>query len=803
MSLPLSILFRLHLSGSQHITFLVHINNLPNALLPKQMQFNKIIAGTFLTLGAVVSACQSDNIEIPKSELYTREFIKEFGVVDPNHDWNNAAQGSVTVVTSSPTHVEVLADIKGKRYIFADYRKVTGTQEINFTIPKGISNIIVSLNGREIPTNLGAKVDATTRSRAIWEGGDDKVTITRDPYRLLSEEGVMAFKTHLPENQNNLGKVTQNFSFVANGDFTIYPTYWQTDSYNTIGIYYVDEATNEIVHIPFYTNKIIPIDGTQGNLLYTYGDPSAEDKIPAKEDLPLKDGNQPMDAAALLNNSELIPAEFNNNGLTSFLDFTEEDWKIFKRRYLNKVRAATQHYFNLGPIMDKFDVTYFTNSEYFDWNKTTLFQLTGIQCKAKDATHVDITAISVGPINDWIYPGEVQESHPSGDQEVKGWKSRGIGIHIAEGTKFGMYLRVWYNSDPADKKPSIDNVGTVRLKIGEDGKPEDDGYRRFYSEAKYNDVVGGSQVFGATYMYEAPTGTYRVLGFEDYGDVHDLNDMMFFISSEKPQEIPSVKDEDKIPEKYTYLLAAEDLGGTCDWDFNDLVVGVNVVAKNYVEAQEGVTASHPYQEVTVTPLASGGTLPIYLMYTGKVSTSKDDYDSAVPGNYLIGKEFHSWLSNGGSSSLTPINVGARADSQGEPITFHIPEQDYTLAMHKKYSASEGSNNMGGFWVLVINHEDTSYTPAITDDKGVNLITDIPADKGITKIEAPRPDLNLGNIAPQMLCIGHEWFWPRESQKIHSAYPGEGGFTGWLNNESFTEWYGEGKYEESLVTKRDL
>lgn len=777
------------------------------------MQFNKIIAGTFLTLGAVVSACQSDNIEIPKSELYTREFIKEFGVVDPNHDWNNAAQGSVTVVTSSPTHVEVLADIKGKRYIFADYRKVTGTQEINFTIPKGISNIIVSLNGREIPTNLGAKVDATTRSRAIWEGGDDKVTITRDPYRQLSEEGVMAFKTYLPEGQNNLGKVTQNFSFVANGDFTIYPTYWQTDSYNTIGIYYVDEATNEIVHIPFYTNKIIPIDGTQGNLLYTYGDPLAEDIIPANPNIPLRDSNNPMDAALLLKTSELNPSDYNNNGLSDFTKFSAEDWRIFKRRYLLKVREDTKYYFNVSGqdgVNTFFDIDYFINSDAYKEAGSEAFKffsITDILFEAKDATHVNITAIAVGPLNRWIYPGEVQESHPSGDQEVKGWKSRGVGIHIAEGTKFGMYLRVWYNGDPADKKPSIDNVGTVRLKIGEDGKPEDDGYRRFYSEAKYNDMMGGSQVFGATYMYEAPTGTYRVLGFEDYGgDVHDLNDMMFFISSEKPQEIPSVKDEDKKPEKYTYLLAAEDLGGTCDWDFNDLVVGVNVVAKNYVEAEAGVegsTASHPYQEVTVTPLASGGTLPIYLMYTGKVSTSKDDYDSAVPGNYLIGKEFHSWLSNGGSSSLTPINVGATANSKGKPITFHIPEQDYTLAMHKKYSASEGSNNMGGFWVLVVNHEDTSYTPAITDDKGVNLITDIPDGKGITKIEAPRPDLNLGNIAPQMLCIGHEWFWPRESKKIHSAYPGENGFTKWLNDESFTEWYGEGKYEESLVTKRDL
>ncbi len=192
------------------------------------MQFYKIFAGSLLTTGIALSGCTTEQIEIPQSELYAREFIKQFGVVDPNHDWNNATQGSVTVVTSSPSHVEVLADIKGKRYIFADYQNVKGSETIKFTIPKGVSDLIVNVDGRQFKTTVGGTVTTTKSSRAIWEKHDSKVEITRTDYRPLTDEDVTAFQNYLPENQDNLGKVTQNFSFVSNGEFTIYPVYWQT-----------------------------------------------------------------------------------------------------------------------------------------------------------------------------------------------------------------------------------------------------------------------------------------------------------------------------------------------------------------------------------------------------------------------------------------------------------------------------------------------------------------------------------------------------------------------------------------------
>lgn len=760
------------------------------------MQFYKIFAGSLLTTGIALSGCTTEQIEIPQSELYAREFIKQFGVVDPNHDWNNATQGSVTVVTSSPSHVEVLADIKGKRYIFADYQNVKGSETIKFTIPKGVSDLIVNVDGRQFKTTVGGTVTTTKSSRAIWEKHDSKVEITRTDYRPLTDEGVTAFQNYLPENQDNLRKVTQNFSFVSNGEFTIYPVYWQTNSYNTLGIYYIDG--DEMVLVPFYTNKITPVDGTKGNLLYIKEDPLTPNMADAKDNIPLKDENKPMIIPNDKLSDELNPLKYNNSGHDSFLDFTPEDWKTFKRRWLIERREKDVWSF-VSNYEDYFDLRYITEIPNY-WYHTNQLFLADILCEPADATHVKITNIAIGPFNNWIYPGTSTNSHPGG--EVKGWKSRGIHVKIAEGTKFGMYIRVWHGY-PAEDKPTIDNVDIVRLELDPTTKlPIPDKYTRYYSEAKYNPTEGGSNVFGATYMYNAPTGNYRVLGFEDWGrDVHDLNDMMFFITSIEPEKIPHVEDEDNPePEKYEYLIAAEDLGGTCDWDFNDVVASVTTVSKNYTDdtAEDG-TATYPYTEVTVTPLAAGGTLPVYLMYTGKVCTSKDDYESANVQNYMLVDEFHSWLTGREEAPTVPTNVGASASTKGKPVTFNVPGGDYTLGMHKKYeSTDEGKNNMGGFWIIAINSKDTPFTLQ-TGTGDLILQTSIPENKGITKIEAPAADHNVNSIAPQMICVGNDWLWPREGKKIHDAYVG---FNDWLNAPENGDWYGKDKYNESLVTKRN-
>lgn len=785
------------------------------------MRFRKSFVCSLIVGSFIVSSCTTETIEIPNEELYTREFIKQFGVADPDHDWNNATQGSVTVITSTPTNVQVLADIRGDRYIFADYRGVNGSETINFTIPKGVSDIIVTLNGRQVKSTLGATIDTRSRnSRTTWETHDDIAQISSGDYRIISDNDVKSYRNYLPEGSDNRGKVTQNFTFTANGDFIIYPVYWQTGGYNTIGIYYIDEENNEMVHIPVYSNKIAPSSDGAGDLLYTYDEnyATAEDLYPPKT-YSLKDANTPW--------IQVIddPTKYNSRGIDDFTEFTPDDWETFKRRWLSEERSKN---FRIFPEQ------YFDLQDFYQWlnnndgwnNTPDKFYYTNIKCHAKSAKEVAITSISINGYNTtWKSPGSSIESYPSGNEAPIAWRSKAINISMKSGTKFGMYVRAWWQNDTDSdgnsiESPSAFNTDIVRLKLDDAGMPISDGLRRFYSDSKYNNCTQTHQdgtanhVHAATYIYENNGEKFRVLGFEDAVD-NDLNDMIFFISSIDPEKIPDVTDIDKpdpVIKKYDFLIAAEDLGGTCDWDFNDMVVGVNVLSTNYIAAnsdtEDAGTTSKPYKEVTVTPLASGGTLPIYLMYRGKVSTSADDYESSTLGDYLIGREFHSWLSGGASSSLTPLNVDATASMKGEPITFHVPDSEYTLSMHSKYSATDNSNNMGGFWVLVINHNDNPFTPTIIDGKGLNIQTNIPDGKGITKIEAPDENKNIGNIAPQMICIGHEWLWPREGKMIHNAYPTTRGigFEGWVKDSQGAangSWYGSGKYDESLVTTRNM
>ena len=75
--------------------------------------------------------------------------------------------------------------------------------------------------------------------------------------------------------------------------------------------------------------------------------------------------------------------------------------------------------------------------------------------------------------------------------------------------------------DPGSK--SGDNVDIVRLPLDpETGLPKKDQYRRFYSEAKYNPEIGGSNVFGATYMYKHNRNISFLALRIMVEDVHDL-----------------------------------------------------------------------------------------------------------------------------------------------------------------------------------------------------------------------------------------------------------------------------------------
>ncbi|MDE6116460.1 MAG: DUF4842 domain-containing protein [Duncaniella sp.] len=214
----------------------------------------------------------------------------------------------------------------------------------------------------------------------------------------------------------------------------------------------------------------------------------------------------------------------------------------------------------------------------------------------------------------------------------------------------------------------------------------------------------------------------------------DLNDLMFlFETGTRPS---NVVDEDEPEDElcYEWIVAAEDLGNTDDFDFNDVVFGVG----NFKLSEDGETAT-----VDVRALASGGTLPVYL------------YHNEVQ----VGGEFHSWF--GDYPTSTVINATGTASAKGKTETVTV-NKDFTMACCQLVDGTP--NNMGGFTIHVIGKDGTE----------------------ITEITAPNLSTNEENFAPQMICVPTHWLWPTERTHISNPYPN---FKQWVENQgSCTDWH---------------
>lgn len=183
-------------------------------------------------------------------------------------------------------------------------------------------------------------------------------------------------------------------------------------------------------------------------------------------------------------------------------------------------------------------------------------------------------------------------------------------------------------------------------------------------------------------------------------------------------------------------MGCEDLGGTFDWDFNDVVFGVSHVAGE--------------DHATVTALASGGTLPVYIY--SKYPQLKGTQEITNPGNILIPNgtgdgEFHKWW--GATRPSYAIINASNWGAMGNSVTVKVDPDTFTMSTAgdpKSYSQNtlDADGNMGGFKVIV--KKDGGDTTTITP-----------------------PVYNADYEAPQMFLVPDTWKWPREMQDIRGVY----------------------------------
>lgn len=222
-------------------------------------------------------------------------------------------------------------------------------------------------------------------------------------------------------------------------------------------------------------------------------------------------------------------------------------------------------------------------------------------------------------------------------------------------------------------------------------------------------------VAAVTYNY----GKTTFLGFEDqirWGD-GDMNDILFLVNGDFDKPIDINPDPEPIIEPQSWTVACEDLGSIGDFDFNDVVFKVSHVSGS--------------GEITVTPLAAGGTMTVNLYH----------------GSQLLG-EIHNLL---GVDDVTKmINTGL----EGEKGFTSSVSESKTLSVSDSFSMTD---NMGGFRLEILNGDG----------------------RFAAEIQGP-----VNGDSPQMICVPGEWRWPREWQKISDAYPD---FVNW-NSTNNAEWY---------------
>lgn len=197
-------------------------------------------------------------------EEFAKGFEDVFGKVNPNQDWNLAEQATVGVSGLQGNSVQVYAKVGGKYILVGDYAKVSNSDELKVDVPKGVNDLLLISGNQTQKVKVGGSVSFASQTRAGSYGdkGNGIVIEATTQTIEMTKEDAQKFTTILPESESsgqsysntNLSKVTQDFKFVSNGEFVIFPTYWDTNNTNELGLYYMDDFA-QIVKVPIYTIK--------------------------------------------------------------------------------------------------------------------------------------------------------------------------------------------------------------------------------------------------------------------------------------------------------------------------------------------------------------------------------------------------------------------------------------------------------------------------------------------------------------------------------------------------------------------
>ena len=793
-------------------------------------------------MALVVASCSDyDNGYSEQAIKFAQDFRKTFGDIDPEQDWNLAERGTVTVSTMKESEVKIYA-LTGDEYtIVGDYQGVKGTQMLGFDMVEGTKSILVTDGVTAEKTVPGGVVTFGNTRFTVHEDSKEGVTVSRFTNETeINGKKYLAQKTpteaeirtvleKVPEYTPNLNNVTSNFHYVSTGSFVLYPYYWNTSSINTLGVYYTD-ANNKYHEVDIYTLngeesgyvEDYNVYDTDNNVVTSWSANGTDtDKVRRRPNDWFIEGGNDSNYNTLKKNGwtgddpvlqkpfiEYWVSAGTGIGTKTIINNVDRTFTAGKK-YLVEVKARLINQGDAVTNDNKGTITFSANDNKViltdDASSTIKNGVLYSDMDGLEKIWVVCTADSEGKItlkfelnnvqcNWFAFNGmkiyDVSEMTKTGDNfYTSPERGKGIRVDIPVGTTFGMYLK--------------------KTDTGENGNTHS---YTFYSESEKNDykkvgsgvtVAVNADGNGKTKVQQPGTNpcyasTFKMpvtqngddemfLGFEDWPNIYnnsdfDLNDVVFAFDGCKPTIINEEPDK--------WLLACEDLGGSFDIDYNDVVFSVE-----HISGQP--TAK-------LTPLAAGGTLASYIYFQDPLG-SRDKCFGEI--HQLFGAE----RVNSGQYDI--INARHRFEKTAPTIEFEVDES-WTMAY---YATGDGSGsaytrngkdvNMGGFEIRTLTSgNDAPFTLDINSS----------AFSGASKIQASVRD--EGENVPYILCLPYSykhynydrttpapgkktlcvWAWPTELTAICNdagtagPYPD---FAGWVqNHNNNTDWYKNKDYQ---------
>ena len=809
---------------------------------------------------AVAGCSDYDNGYSEQAIKFAQDFRKTFGDIDPEQDWNLAERGTVTVSTMKESEVKIYA-LTGDEYtIVGDYEGVKGTRMLGFDMVEGTKEIVVT-DGATAQKTVPGGVVTFGGTRTVHDGTHDVVTITKltgdveingetfPQYRTYTNDEVQGMLATVPQGQNNIAKVTSDFTYVSTGSFIIYPFYWYTGSQNTLGVYYTD-ANGNYHEVDIYESKGSRWNWSDpnntGELWYSMGETSVvtDDFESYPQDENEGDANAGGWTRTTIDNTSnncWFKVQTASNGdqndasgiVAPFMEIwrdpaknvhigtitLEKEFTVSKNNVecivevSARLRNQMQNSIGNGQLIfsangASVDITASGNNTQGVYNNQGLlytnqngtnkvfvkctsdsdgkikakFELKGVDANWFSFKDLKITSYNKNvetpsldaintPTGNLEFPGVNPIPFNGGSDDVYAafYKGQGIRVDIPAGTKFGMYIK------------KIDGETPYTI----------------YSEGTKNEnnpgLVGDNGEHSSHYASTFYVGDKMFIGFEDWpgstGGDYDLNDLVLAFSGAKP----TIINED--PKATVWLVACEDLGGSFDIDYNDVVFSVEHISGK--------------PKAKLTPLAAGGTLASYIYFQDPWDSNRDKCFGEI--HQLFGAT----KVNSGEFSI--INAKSRYEKTAAPIEFDVDE-NWTMAY---YATGDGSGsaytrdgkdvNMGGFEVRTLKSgSEAPYTLDINSG----------AFSGASKIQPSVRD--EGENVPYILCIPYSytrynypeagkkadyvWAWPVEYMTIcdengAGPYPD---FAGWVqDHKQNTDWYKNKNNAQSSATVEDL